>query len=205
MTHTNTHKHTEKEERIVEKGIVFCTWRRPSWSKRCTLQLLHLSCYVNAHHSLLLIWSRSHEPLRHNCGEDTTCVCVYVCVRACVPVRVCLCACVCVHVLVCMCACVCVCVCVRVCVHVCVCVCACASVCMCLCVHVLMCTCVHVCVHMHMSVYICIRAILYLEGGEHSTVAVCTRWGRQWDTREQCSHCEVVRWKVSSLNSFQLL
>ena len=28
---------------------LICTWRRPSWSKRRTLQLLHLSCYVNAH------------------------------------------------------------------------------------------------------------------------------------------------------------
>ena len=27
----------------------FCTWRRPSWSKRRTVLLLHLFCYVNAH------------------------------------------------------------------------------------------------------------------------------------------------------------
>ena len=35
----------------------FCTWWRPSWSKHCTLQLLHLSCYVNAH--LHYCWSKA--------------------------------------------------------------------------------------------------------------------------------------------------
>ena len=36
---------------------LFCTCRRPSWSKHCTLQLLHLYCYVNAH--LHYCWSEA--------------------------------------------------------------------------------------------------------------------------------------------------
>ena len=44
-------------------GKQFCTWRRPSWSKR-TLQLLHLSCYVNAH--LHYCWSEAVATSLHD-------------------------------------------------------------------------------------------------------------------------------------------
>ena len=44
-------------------GKQFCAWRRPSWSKR-TLQLLHLSCYVNA--NLHYCWSEAVATSLHD-------------------------------------------------------------------------------------------------------------------------------------------
>ena len=47
------------------RGSSSGTWRRPSWLKMSYIAIIALVLLRECYHSLLLIWSRSHEPLRH--------------------------------------------------------------------------------------------------------------------------------------------